>query len=92
MAVTFSAGHRELQGIADHGSSVGVSSITDSRITFPPPSAVEAITLRIGMVARRQEVYFCWRPILPYSKDAMVLELAIALIPKRQIVKGDRPR
>lgn len=42
------------------------------------PSAISAIIGRIAQIARKQPIYFLWRPILPDPKDDMVLELGLA--------------
>jgi predicted nucleic acid-binding protein len=43
-----------------------------------PARAVDAIIARLAMVAHRQPIFYLWRPLLPDSKDDMVLELAVA--------------
>ena len=40
--------------------------------------AANAVIDYLCAVARRQEVYFLWRPFLPDPKDDLVLELAVA--------------
>ena len=40
--------------------------------------AADAVIGYLCAVARRQEVYFLWRPFLPDPKDDLVLELAVA--------------
>lgn len=54
-----------------------VSSRPDSGISIPP-QAVDSIISRIAQIARKQTIYYLWRPLVPDPKGDMVLELAIA--------------
>lgn len=40
--------------------------------------SVLAVVRYFSSVAHRQKIFFLWRPSLPYPKDDMVLELAVA--------------
>jgi putative PIN family toxin of toxin-antitoxin system len=39
---------------------------------------IDAIISQLAAIARRQPIYFLWRPLLPDPKDDMVLEAAVA--------------
>ncbi len=43
-----------------------------------PPEAVDAVIGRLAALARKQTVYYLWRPLVRDPKDDMVLEAAVA--------------